>query len=134
MMNKSVRCSVMSLIGALSVAECSAQDVAKTKTSEASPAAEIDYMATPTEAPPTIDGALNDAVWQMATFRDDMTSFSQRLYLKKVKAKPATSFAISADELNLYIAMRYCKISDQDREDIFSNNAYRLFDTVGDHS
>jgi len=31
-------------------------------------------------------------------------------------------------------AMRYCKISDQDREDIFSNNAYRLFDTAGDHS
>ena len=63
------------------------------------------YTVVPTKTPPTIDGKIDDAVWQSAKFTE-LYAFVPLTEQKKTKADPATTFALSADNKNLYVAFR----------------------------
>ena len=63
------------------------------------------YTVVPTKTPPTIDGKIDDAVWQAAKFTE-LYAFVPLTEQKKTKADPATTFALSADSKNLYVAFR----------------------------
>ena len=63
------------------------------------------YTVVPTKTPPIIDGKIDDAVWQAAEFTE-LYAFVPLTEQKKIKADPATTFALSADSKNLYVAFR----------------------------
>jgi len=63
------------------------------------------YSVVPTKKPPVIDGKLDDEVWKKATFTH-LYDFRASIKEARVKADPATTFAISADDKQLYVAFR----------------------------
>ena len=63
------------------------------------------YTVVPTETPPVIDGKLDDEVWKTARFTH-LYDFLASTTEAKVKADPGTTFAISADDKQIYIAFR----------------------------
>jgi len=63
------------------------------------------YTVVPTKKPPVIDGRLDDDVWKNATFTQ-LYDFLASTKEARVKADPATTFAISADNKQLYVAFR----------------------------
>ena len=63
------------------------------------------YTVVPTRQPPVIDGILNDEVWKTAQFTH-LYDFLASTTESRVKADPATTFAISADDKQLYVAFR----------------------------
>ncbi|SVC53698.1 uncharacterized protein METZ01_LOCUS306552, partial [marine metagenome] len=64
--------------------------------------ATVAYTVVPTMTPPAIDGKLNDEVWKHATFLH-LFDFLASTTDAKIKADPATRFAISADDKHLYV-------------------------------
>ena len=143
-MKKYIRYYVSALLGVLFLVECSAQEIQKPQISTKTDTVAVDYVVTPATTPPRIDGVLNDAVWKEATFNNDFRYFSQRWYLKQVKSKPGTSFAISADQNSLYIAMRclepnldkMVKVVTRRDGESFSDDSIEVFidpDRSGDH-
>ncbi|MCS5631532.1 MAG: alpha/beta fold hydrolase [Pirellulaceae bacterium] len=63
------------------------------------------YIVVPTKKPPVIDGKLDDDVWENAIFTH-LYDFLASTKEAKIKADPATTFAISADNKQLYVAFR----------------------------
>ena len=63
------------------------------------------YTVVPIKKPPVIDGKLNDEAWKNATFTH-LYDFLASTKEARVKADPDTTFAISADEKQLYVAFR----------------------------
>ena len=63
------------------------------------------YTVVPIKQPPVIDGKLDDDVWKNATFTY-LYDFLDSTKEARVKADPATTFAISADDKQLYVAFR----------------------------
>ena len=63
------------------------------------------YTVVPIKQPPVIDGKLDDEVWENATFTH-LYDFLASTKEARVKADPATTFAISADDKQLYVAFR----------------------------
>ena len=63
------------------------------------------YTVVPTTNPPVIDGKLDDEVWENSTFAH-LYDFLASTTEARVKADPGTTFAISADEKQIYVAFR----------------------------
>ena len=63
------------------------------------------YTVVPIKQPPVIDGKLDDEVWKNATFTH-LYDFRASTKEARVKADPATTFAISADDKQLCVAFR----------------------------
>ena len=75
--------------------------IAEETTDQVQPA----YTVIPIKQPPVIDGKLDDEVWENATFTY-LYDFLASTKEARVKADPATTFAISADDKQLYVAFR----------------------------
>lgn len=99
-------CVVSAFLGLFFLVGCPPAEAGETQAPPADAAGEPDYAVVHTKTPPRIDGELDDGIWEETTFNDDLLYFSQKMYLKKEKAYPGTSFAVAADERSLYVAVR----------------------------
>ena len=71
------------------------------------------YTVAPTKKAPVIDGKLDDTVWAGARFTH-LYDFLASTTEKKIIADPSTTFAISADDKQLYVAFR-CQDTNVDK-------------------